>query len=569
MPFAVPLVAVLLACPGLFASSPASGQSAPDAGSILRDLQRSTPPLVRPPAPVPPGPPPAEAPGPKQGPTVHVTGFHIVSTLFPEAILQEVVKDYVGRDCTLGELEEAAARIARYYREHDRLAHAYLPKQTISQGMVEIVVVEGRLGNVSVDPSTSSRLNSGIAVGRILGQQGSGEPLRPSAVEAGMAALNSLPGVAATATLVPGTVAGESDVVLSLHDTPLVTGDMQIDNASPSAVGSWRAVGQAALNDALGLGDLEQMTVMTSLHSQFARFGPTFPVSRSGTTVTASTSFLDFTVDKNFNAAKPTGHAYTVGIGLNQPLWRAGTMSADLSLAYEHRRIVNQTASVTTSASLLDVANLGLILSRSDSVFGGGLTTLGLSASIGNVNLGLDEENQAVDSQTARSAGVYGKFNLTATRLQPLARKLDLYLSLIGQLAQKNLDSSEKFSLGGPAGVRAYPVNEANGDDGWLATAELRYALLQTVRVSAFFDAGGILQHVNTWPGWQGENGAPNSYQLYGFGGSAVWTPLPPVSVKGTIACTLGNNPGSAPGGYDADGRKETVRFWLQAFIHF
>ena len=41
----------------------------------------------------------------------------------------------------------------------------------------------------------------------------------------------------------------------------------------------------------------------------------------------------------------------------------------------------------------------------------------------------------------------------------------------------KNLASAEKFSLGGPNGVRAFPVGEATADIGLIATAEGRYIL--------------------------------------------------------------------------------------------
>ena len=45
-----------------------------------------------------------------------------------------------------------------------------------------------------------------------------------------------------------------------------------------------------------------------------------------------------------------------------------------------------------------------------------------------------------------------------------------------GQFTVDRLDSSEKFSLGGPTGVRAFPVGEAPADRAHLVSAELRYA---------------------------------------------------------------------------------------------
>jgi hemolysin activation/secretion protein len=47
-----------------------------------------------------------------------------------------------------------------------------------------------------------------------------------------------------------------------------------------------------------------------------------------------------------------------------------------------------------------------------------------------------------------------------------------LLVRLSGQRASQNLDSSEKFSLGGPNSVRAYGPGEAATDDGNLVTLE-------------------------------------------------------------------------------------------------
>lgn len=61
-----------------------------------------------------------------------------------------------------------------------------------------------------------------------------------------------------------------------------------------------------------------------------------------------------------------------------------------------------------------------------------------------------------------------------------------------GQRASKNLDTAEKFALGGVNAIRAYPTGEGLGDQGWQATAELRYNLLPSLQGVVFYDVGGI-----------------------------------------------------------------------------
>jgi len=95
---------------------------------------------------------------------------------------------------------------------------------------------------------------------------------------------------------------------------------------------------------------------------------------------------------------------------------------------------------------------------------------------------------------------------------------------LSGQQASKNLDSSEKFSLGGANSVRAYPQGEGIGDQGYLATLELRHNVTGDLQGTLFYDTGSIT--INRDP-----FGAPaaNSLRLSGAG----------VGVNANLAGTL------------------------------
>jgi hemolysin activation/secretion protein len=67
--------------------------------------------------------------------------------------------------------------------------------------------------------------------------------------------------------------------------------------------------------------------------------------------------------------------------------------------------------------------------------------------------------------------------NAILVRLQNLSRNSSLYLAFSAQWASKNLDASEKMVAGGPYTVRAYDMGVVSGDNGYLATAEIRYNL--------------------------------------------------------------------------------------------
>ena len=110
---------------------------------------------------------------------------------------------------------------------------------------------------------------------------------------------------------------------------------------------------------------------------------------------------------------------------------------------------------------------------------------------------------RAADSTTAQTQGSYRKLNLSLLYQHALNRQWTLFGSLSAQKAGKNLDSSEKMSLGGASGVRAYPVGEAAGDEGAQVTAEIRYALPQwlgaTPSIVLFADAGRVQTNKNAF----------------------------------------------------------------------
>ena len=92
------------------------------------------------------------------------------------------------------------------------------------------------------------------------------------------------------------------------------------------------------------------------------------------------------------------------------------------------------------------------------------------------------------------------------------------YIFAHGQLANRNLDSSEQFYLGGADAVRAYPQGEAGGDSGYQATAELRYQTpVKGMSMTLFADVGEVL------PRKDGDTSDPHR-RLAGWGIGAVYS---------------------------------------------
>ncbi|HWH68029.1 MAG TPA: POTRA domain-containing protein, partial [Candidatus Sulfotelmatobacter sp.] len=66
--------------------------------------------------------------------------------LVPEAKLQALVREAVGKELGFAGLQALAERVTAYLRREGwLLARAYLPRQDITEGKVEITILKGRL----------------------------------------------------------------------------------------------------------------------------------------------------------------------------------------------------------------------------------------------------------------------------------------------------------------------------------------------------------------------------------------------------------------------------------------
>ncbi|MFD2376579.1 POTRA domain-containing protein [Ottowia pentelensis] len=90
-------------------------------------------------------------------------------TAMDEQELHQLAAPYLGREVNLAELQALAQAITTQYREHGYfLAQAIIPVQQVKDGVVEISVIEGRLGQVNVTvapdaPITAERVRAFLA----------------------------------------------------------------------------------------------------------------------------------------------------------------------------------------------------------------------------------------------------------------------------------------------------------------------------------------------------------------------------------------------------------------------
>ena len=551
----------LFLCAGSLALAPVGVQAqvAPDAGRIQEQLRPPEPPRLAPAPRIRVEPP--SAPARRDTPPFFVSRFRVSgATAFSEAELLALLGE-PQRSLTLAQVQALAERVTDHYRARGYLvARAVVPAQDVRNGVVQIVVVEGRYGRIDV--ANASEISE-TRVRQALAEVKEGALVHGPTLERAVLLIADWAGIQPRATLEPGDSAGLTNLVLEIAPTRAAEYDLVLDNAGSRFTGRARLSAGVALNSPFDIGDRMSLRAITSGEELFsARLAYEAPLGARGLRGIGYLSQTVYELGEDFAALDASGSAQALGGALVYPLVRSSVWNLRLQAGGEARDLRDRLGALgLDNLKTAQVALFGASADGRDRFLGGSLTSWQLLASRGDLHIH-SRSFAASDAATARTADGYAKLAYSVTRLQVLTSSLRLSLSYSGQWAFNNLDSSEKFSVGGLTGVRAYPPGEAAGDDVRLLQAELRYnaGLLGKGELVPMLFADWARSRLNheTWAGFTG----PNERRLAGYGVGAEWAIAGAYFVRGWYARKSGDEPATA----DRD-RKDRV--WLQAGILF
>jgi hemolysin activation/secretion protein len=567
----------LVACLSVLGSSlvfAQANQPPIDAGALQQGLEKQLPmpsPLQLPQ----PAPEPVKPKDPKvQEVRVDVKRFVLegIKTI-PEDKVQAILKPYLNKSLTFDELQKVCDVIVDFYRQNGFLVQATLPPQRIADGVVRIAITEAKLSDVIVDTTKGpTRFSKDSVRAYITDANPIGSPLNTQAIERASLILNETPGVIVESKLEPGQNPGDTALRMDLADGPLIQGKAEANNYGSRSTGQNQGIVAFNLNNPTGIGDQASVNGIYSEGSQYIQGAYSLPVTRTGLRLGASGTYLNYKNVSNYGYPNGGyGDAWTAGVNLAYPLIRRQGTNVNTTLGYDIKSYMNKSFLTNAVISAYDIKNItfGISGNHYDGFGGGAISAGSLGFVIGNLAIS-PTSGQGYGSNTPTS---FTKITFSANRNQQLgsATGTTLYVGISGQVASVNLNSAEQFYLGGPYGVRAYPVAQGGGSQGGLGTIELRQQLPYNVLGSIFFDAGVVQQYKNTPAGnWQGATNANNTYWLKGAGFGAKWN-YEGWNLGAMVAWQVGQNPLYTYTGQQVavDGTTTNPRGWVTASYQF
>ena len=491
--------------------------------------------------------------------------------------LQSLLKDFLNKKLTFSEINEAVDLIQEFYLVNDFfLAKVTLPEQEVIDGIIYININEGQLD--TKDPyiikTDNLRLYKDVLSDYLENALSTG--ITKNGLERALLNINDLPGISAVSTIQPGVEQGSSKIVINVVEDDLVTGNITLDNHGNRYTAKQRSTIKIDVNNPSKIGD--KLTITKTFNDDqkfdFSQFDYEVPVGQSGLKAFALASRLEFEIGKELKTNPVSlGNADTYEVGLKYPIQRTNNQSVFLKTSFEKKEIYNETTGVLTNDKTVEKAKIGFDFEGRNIFQNDSISGISVSGIFGELDLSKVNSDYTND-QSSTGAKTHGDFSKALFDIYHIHRFTDkinfkYYGSL--QYASKNLDSSEKMSLGGVSGVRAYPSGEASGDEGYKFSFEVQYDLSRPdmdfdLIGTLFYDYGKIRQYKDS------SNitlTTPNEYNLSGWGVSFDLIANERVKLNLGWAQAIGDNDGQSSSGNNSDGRGGSSRAWFQVVFRF
>lgn len=286
------------------------------------------------------------------------------SEIFSSDELAQLAADYEGRELTFADLLELVERVNAAYRARRVVtARAVLPPQDVSDGVVEIRLVEGRLGTIDIDGNDSMR--AGFITRRIALQPG--ELVDLTALERDLIRFNRSNDVQLRAELKPGSVFATSDLQINVEEPPRHDLRLSLDNAGSDSTGEWRT-GLVYLNRSL-FGYRDDLSLSTThAHGQESysiAYG--IPINRSGGRLSLA-NYKDRTAVRRgpLKTLDLTGKSTGTILTLRQPIHFGERSRLDLVAGAKQRESTNWISGIFLQRTRTTDGSLGLELQAAD-----------------------------------------------------------------------------------------------------------------------------------------------------------------------------------------------------------
>jgi len=391
-----------------------------------------------------------------------------VSSLEVQKLVWLVRDQRSRRGITLGQIESIADKITRFYRERGFiLAKAYIPKQQVRDGVVNLTMLLGLLGEVR---PVDNKLYSDKLLESVFDDTLT-KPVTNDVIEERLYFINDMPGISAQGFFEPGSQVGDTRLNIKVNNEKRFDGTVRVDNHGTQSTGEERLYAELVTNNPLGNGDALLVGLLNSfspdnttywqLNYQTPMFSPRWHLKLGAAT-------NQFVVEQSAASVLSTqelsGKTEQLSLATRYTLKRSRKKNYNLELKYENILSDLTLGNITSISERLDdeVNNTSLsyyydVLNEEDKIL-----------HQGSVDLVSGQFVKGLEPDSAQKESYYllrsDYTMLTFWKLPYFESNTRIILRASAQYADSPLSSINQFSLAGPTRARAYTTDIFSAD---------------------------------------------------------------------------------------------------------
>ncbi len=438
---------------------------------------------------------------------IQITGNTVLQAEIKELIQESKLKY---RTATFEDLVCLRSRVTDLYLQNGYVTSgAFLVNnQDLSQGIVQIQVVEGELEDIQIsglehltDSYVRSRLNLATTT-----------PLNQEKLETGLQLLILNPIIATvSAELTAGKRPGSNILLLEIEEADAFSTTLEINNYRPPSIGEIQGRVNITHNNLFGFGDRFRTEYNFTEGLDLYNFGYSLPINSYDGTIGVSYDRSDSTIiEEEFEDLDIESETETFSFNLRQPLLRSPNEEFTVSMGLDLRRRSTFLGGELFAFPLSGEngeSNVSVLRFAQDYVNRNATSVI---AARSQFNFGIDAFDATISS--TEPDGKFFAWQGQFQWVQQLSSRNLFVARMGGQFTSDPLLSLEQFSLGGVNTVRGYQENQLITDSGFLGSIELRIPITanpNTLQLIPFFDFG---------TGWNTEEPDPDPATLASFG---------------------------------------------------
>lgn len=414
--------------------------------------------------------------------------------------LRQKTECFTNRPITFTDLLEIRSKITELYIQEGYVTSgAYITEQTLTDGVVQIQVIEGKLEDIQI--TGTRRLNPNYIRSRIA--LGASTPLNQKRLLESLQLLQLNPLIQnLSAELSAGSRPGSNLLAIKVTEADTFNVETVFDNGRSPSVGSFRRQLQVNEANLLGFGDSISLAYSNTDGSNTLDVSYSLPLNPGNGTLTFSygNTSADI-IERPFNRLEIESASQYYELTFRQPLVQTPNQEFALGVTASRRE-----TDISSSVFEQEDAPLSLLSPGADAE---GNTSVSALRFFQEWTIRNSQEVIAARSQFSLGTGA---FNATINNTEPDSRFFtwrgqaqwvrllapDTLLLIRGdvQLASTTLLASEQFGLGGINSVRGYRQDLLLANNGALASVELRLPIVRIpqwdgiMQVTPFVDVG-------------------------------------------------------------------------------